>query len=282
MAARSRSTAKRRTSSGTSPSRSSSRSLPSAISTTGMANAKLRSQYRSANVIASRSVWLLRQANPKIPNVLRRYRLPTSRPSAGRCPSAPTRLRTTASSWWASIWVAGSDAADAVMPLPCNTSSTGTPCSAANRAIKATLAEPRGNVHASTAGLPSTPGARSEWVTMAGIMDRFARRNVRRLRANRSIIPATVTHSDLAPGVEGKPAVEAWTFPRGSASVALMARFAAEHGVPVDDVLQGSGITASAASDPATQIDAHQELAVVRNLVGALGHRPALGLEVGR
>jgi len=91
-----------------------------------------------------------------------------------------------------------------------------------------------------------------------------------------------VTHSDLAPGVEGKPAVEAWTFPRGSASVALMARFAAEHGVPVDDVLQGSGITASAASDPATQIDAHQELAVVRNLVGALGHRPALGLEVGR
>jgi len=93
-----------------------------------------------------------------------------------------------------------------------------------------------------------------------------------------------VTQPDagLTPGVATRPAVTAWTFPRGAASVALMARFAAEHGVPMEDVLHGSGITPAAATDPGTQIDAHQELAVVRNLVRRLGHRQALGIEVGR
>ncbi|MFJ4656741.1 AraC family transcriptional regulator [Nocardia sp. NPDC088792] len=73
-----------------------------------------------------------------------------------------------------------------------------------------------------------------------------------------------------------------WDFPRGVASVALMAGFAREHGVPAARMLQGSGLTEQALADPDAQIDAHTELAVIRNLVRELGHRPELGLEVGR
>lgn len=78
-----------------------------------------------------------------------------------------------------------------------------------------------------------------------------------------------------------RAAVAEWTFPRGAASVQLMVEFAAEHGVPADDVLRGSAVSPEAAADPATQLDAHQELAVVRNLVRLLGDLPGLGLRVG-
>lgn len=79
----------------------------------------------------------------------------------------------------------------------------------------------------------------------------------------------------------GRPAVAEWTFPRGAGSVLLMIRFAEDHGVPAADVLRGSALTESALARPHAQIDAHQELAVVRNLVAALPERPVLGLEVG-
>lgn len=73
-----------------------------------------------------------------------------------------------------------------------------------------------------------------------------------------------------------------WDFPRGVASVALMAGFAREHGVPTARILQGSGLGERQLIDPGAQIDAHTELAVIRNLVRELGDRPNLGLEVGR
>lgn len=78
-----------------------------------------------------------------------------------------------------------------------------------------------------------------------------------------------------------RPAVAEWTFPRSAASVLLMTRFAGEHRVGVDDMLRDTGLTPAAIEDPDAQVDAHQELAVVRNLVRHLGGRPALGLEVG-
>jgi AraC-like DNA-binding protein len=81
--------------------------------------------------------------------------------------------------------------------------------------------------------------------------------------------------------VQATAAVAEWNFPRGAASVLLMTRFAEEHGVSAADVLRGSAISAEAAADPETQLDAHQELAVVRNLVRHLGDLPALGLQVG-
>lgn len=79
-----------------------------------------------------------------------------------------------------------------------------------------------------------------------------------------------------------RASVAEWTFPRGTASVQLMVDFAAEHGVPAAELLRGSAISEEAAADPATQIDAHQELAVVRNLVRRFGgEMPELGLRVG-
>lgn len=78
-----------------------------------------------------------------------------------------------------------------------------------------------------------------------------------------------------------QPSVAEWTFPRSTASVRLMTTFAEEHEVPVEDMLRGAALSGAALEDPGVQIDAHQELAVVRNLVRALGDRPALGLEVG-
>lgn len=76
-------------------------------------------------------------------------------------------------------------------------------------------------------------------------------------------------------------AVEAWDFPRSTASVLLMVRFAAEHGVLQEDMLRGASLTPETAADPDAQIDAHQELAVVRNLLRQLDDDRGLGLRVG-
>ncbi|WP_106180538.1 AraC family transcriptional regulator [Prauserella shujinwangii] len=74
-----------------------------------------------------------------------------------------------------------------------------------------------------------------------------------------------------------------WDFPRGVGSVALLAGFAEELGVPGERVLRGTGIDAATARDPLGQVEAHQELAVVRNLLAASGDDPAeLGLRAGQ
>ncbi|MEU8897985.1 AraC family transcriptional regulator [Nocardia sp. NPDC048505] len=78
------------------------------------------------------------------------------------------------------------------------------------------------------------------------------------------------------------PGIRDWNFPRGIASVALMVGYAGERGVPVARLLGGTGLHEQTLHDPDAQIDAHLELAVVRNLVRELGDRPALGVEVGR
>lgn len=78
------------------------------------------------------------------------------------------------------------------------------------------------------------------------------------------------------------PAVRDWDFPRGATGVSLLAGFAAEHGVPRTDMLRDTGLAPDVLERPDAQVDAHQELAVVRNLVRLLGDRPALGLDIGR
>lgn len=82
--------------------------------------------------------------------------------------------------------------------------------------------------------------------------------------------------------VLAKASVREWDFPRSAASVLLMIRFGEEHGVSAEDLLHGAALTPAGARDPGTQLDAHQELAVVRNLVRNLGHLPALGLRIGK
>lgn len=77
------------------------------------------------------------------------------------------------------------------------------------------------------------------------------------------------------------PAVGAWDFPRSAASVLLMTKFGEQCGVTGSEVLRGAGLSRDGIGDPDAQVDAHQELAVVRNLVTLLADRRALGLEVG-
>ncbi|MGV9412918.1 AraC family transcriptional regulator [Nocardia sp. NPDC003693] len=78
-----------------------------------------------------------------------------------------------------------------------------------------------------------------------------------------------------------EPEVRTWNFPRGTASVAVMVEFAAEHGVAAETILGGTGVGARELTDADAQIPAEAELAVVRNLTRALAGVPALGVEVG-
>ncbi|HYY05651.1 MAG TPA: AraC family transcriptional regulator [Candidatus Limnocylindria bacterium] len=69
---------------------------------------------------------------------------------------------------------------------------------------------------------------------------------------------------------------------RGIASVHLLVGLAAEHGVGAARCLAGSGIRPERLEDPFAEIEAAQELVVVRNLVRHLGDIPGIGLEAGR
>lgn len=69
--------------------------------------------------------------------------------------------------------------------------------------------------------------------------------------------------------------------PRATTGAAELIGLAAEYGVPAGRLLAGSGIAGAALDDPAAEITAAAELAVVRNLLGELGHVPGLGLLAG-
>ncbi|GHG09996.1 MULTISPECIES: AraC family transcriptional regulator [Amycolatopsis] len=77
------------------------------------------------------------------------------------------------------------------------------------------------------------------------------------------------------------PAVGDWDFPRGTASIELMTRFAAERGLPGGRLLANTTLTPELLADPAVQVDARQELAVVRALADLDGS-DAAALELGR
>src|SRR5213076_1017448 len=69
---------------------------------------------------------------------------------------------------------------------------------------------------------------------------------------------------------------------RGIASVHLLVSLAAEHGLGAAACLRGSGIRAERLADPFAEVEAAQELIVVRNIVRRLGRVPGIGLEAGR
>src|SRR5437867_11700727 len=76
--------------------------------------------------------------------------------------------------------------------------------------------------------------------------------------------------------------VGTWNVRRGIGSVQLLVDLAAEHEVPAHASLRGSRIAAERLEDPFAEIEASQELTVVRNLVRHLGDVPGIGLEAGR
>jgi AraC-like DNA-binding protein len=78
------------------------------------------------------------------------------------------------------------------------------------------------------------------------------------------------------------PAVGDWDFPRSTASILLMTRFAEERGASVADLLRGTSLEPEHLLDPALQIDARHELAVVRNVVRALGDSDETAITLGR
>ena len=69
---------------------------------------------------------------------------------------------------------------------------------------------------------------------------------------------------------------------RGIASVHLLMSLAAEHGLSASDCLRGSAIPVESLEDPFFEVEASQELTVVRNLLHHLAHVPGIGLEAGR
>lgn len=64
-------------------------------------------------------------------------------------------------------------------------------------------------------------------------------------------------------------------------SAQLLSRFAADHGMALDDCLRDTGIDAAALANPQTEILASQELQLTRNIVRAIGHKPGIGLDAG-
>lgn len=72
-----------------------------------------------------------------------------------------------------------------------------------------------------------------------------------------------------------------WDFRRSTASARLMVDFAIERGWSVNQMLRGTGITAPMLANAHAEIEAAQELQMVRNLVALAGDEPALGLLVG-
>jgi AraC-like DNA-binding protein len=78
------------------------------------------------------------------------------------------------------------------------------------------------------------------------------------------------------------PATETrWDTLRGSASAALLVRYGAELGLTQRRCLSGTGITTAQLEDPSAEISARRELALVTNIVRAMGDVPGLGLGAG-
>ncbi len=73
----------------------------------------------------------------------------------------------------------------------------------------------------------------------------------------------------------------AWDFRRGVATARVLTQLGTDHGLSVDDMLYQTGVLPSLLDDPKAEIEAHQEIQLIRNLVKALPHLPTLGLQAG-
>lgn len=72
-----------------------------------------------------------------------------------------------------------------------------------------------------------------------------------------------------------------WAVPRGTEGVRIMVDGGAAHGMTTRECLAGTGLNAEDLHDEHALIWAHQEFAVIRNILGRLGGRPGLGIEIG-
>ncbi len=72
-----------------------------------------------------------------------------------------------------------------------------------------------------------------------------------------------------------------WDFRRGVATARVLTQLGYDHGVSVDAMLRHTGITRAVLDDPKGEIEAHQEIQLIRNLQLELPHILTLGLQAG-
>jgi AraC-like DNA-binding protein len=72
----------------------------------------------------------------------------------------------------------------------------------------------------------------------------------------------------------------AWDFRRDIATARVLTQLGLDHGVPVDHTLRHTGITRAQLEQPG-EIEALQEVQLIRNLIHDLPHLPTLGLQAG-
>lgn len=72
-----------------------------------------------------------------------------------------------------------------------------------------------------------------------------------------------------------------WDNPRSAVTSRHILDTAEAHGLDAATILEGTGLTVAQLADPATEVQAAQELAIARNLVSQLDDAAGLGLETG-
>lgn len=77
------------------------------------------------------------------------------------------------------------------------------------------------------------------------------------------------------------PATPHWSPRRSAVSVQLLTQFGLDHGLNLEQCLGDTGLDIGVLADPGAEVDAEQELRLVRNLTRHLGHIPGIGLEAG-
>lgn len=72
-----------------------------------------------------------------------------------------------------------------------------------------------------------------------------------------------------------------WDFRRGVATARVLCQLGLDHGLSLDQVLHDSGLSSAQVNDPQGDVDAQQEIQIIRNLVTGLPSQPTLGIEAG-
>ncbi len=69
---------------------------------------------------------------------------------------------------------------------------------------------------------------------------------------------------------------------RSTSSAQIFCRLGTDHGIPLPQLLAGTGISPEMLQDSAAEIEAEQEMRVIHNLCGAASHISGLGMEAGQ
>ncbi|WP_170320722.1 AraC family transcriptional regulator [Patulibacter medicamentivorans] len=72
-----------------------------------------------------------------------------------------------------------------------------------------------------------------------------------------------------------------WDFVRAGAGLRMLVESGCAHGLTVEQVVAGTGLTHADVDDPEVRVEAGQEIAIARNLIAALGDLPGLGVDAG-